>query len=97
LPFPRWIIDIVSPGLRDMLNKQVGKHLDAADAPLKFSPPNGPRFFESHGWRVLEVKSMFKNAPRLPWFMRPFRLLPGGPWDKQGKQPWSAVCLLERA
>jgi methyltransferase (TIGR00027 family) len=98
LPFPRWVIDVASPGLRDMLNREVGKHLDAASAPLKFAPPNGPRFFEAHGWRVVDVRSMLKHAPakRMPWFLRIFKLFPERPWDKQGKQPWSAVCLLER-
>jgi methyltransferase (TIGR00027 family) len=97
LPFARWVTDIASPGLRDMMNRQIGKHFAAADAPLKFAPPNGPRFFESHSWRVVEVKSMLKNAHRLPPLLRLFKLLPERPWDKQGRQPWSAVCLLERA
>lgn len=96
LPFARWATDISSPGLRDMLNRGVGKHLEAADAPLKFAPSNGPRFFEAHGWRVLEVKSMLKNARRLPLLMRVLKLIPEPRWDRQGKQPWSAVCLLGR-
>jgi methyltransferase (TIGR00027 family) len=97
LPFGRWATDIASPGLRDMMNREIGKELQAASAPLKFAPPNGPRFFESHGWRVVEVKSMLKYARRLPLFLRLFKLFPERPWDKQGKQPWSAVCLVERA
>jgi O-methyltransferase involved in polyketide biosynthesis len=98
LPFPRWVVDVCSPGLRDLLNREVGKHLDAASAPLKFAPPNGPRFFEAHGWRVVDVRSMLKHAPskRLPWLLRVFKRLPEGRWDKLGRQPWSAVCLLER-
>ncbi len=94
--FTRWVTDIASPGLRDMMNRDVGKHLDAAAAPLKFAPPNGPRFFEAHGWRVLEVKSMLKYARRVPLLLRLFKLLPERPWDRQGRQPWSAVCLLSR-
>ncbi len=94
--FTRWVTDISSPGLRDMMNREVGKHLDAAAAPLKFAPPNGPRFFEGHGWRVLEVKSMLKNAQRVPLLLRLFKLLPERSWDRQGRQPWSAVCLLSR-
>lgn len=98
LPFPRWVIDVASPGLRDMMNREVGKHLDAASAPLKFAPATGPRFFEAHGWRVVDVRSMLKHAPskRLPWLIRVFKRLPEGRWDKLGRRPWSAVCLLER-
>jgi methyltransferase (TIGR00027 family) len=97
VPFVRWVTDIASPGLRDMMNKEVGKHLAAAAAPLKFAPSNGPRFLEAHGWRVLEVKSMLANAPRLPLLLRLFKVFPEGPWDRQGKRPWSAVCLLGRS
>src|SRR5258706_3205195 len=71
--FTRWVTDISSPGLRDMMNREVGKHLDAAAAPLKFAPPNGPRFFEGHGWRVLQGKSMLKNAQRVPLLLRLFK------------------------
>ena len=95
--FARWVIDIASPGLRDMMNKEVGGHLAAAAAPLKFAPSNGPRFLESHGWRVLEVKSLLKNAPRLPLMLRLMKSFPEGPWDRQGRRPWSAVCLLGRS
>src|SRR5262249_20223634 len=99
LPFPRWVIDVATPGLRDMMNREVGKHLDAASAPLKFAPSNGPRFFEAHGWRVVEVRSMLKNAPskRMPLLLRLLKRLPEGKWDRQGKGPWSAVGLLEKA
>lgn len=39
---------------------------------------------------------MLKNALRLPLLLRLLKTLPEGPWDRQGKRPWSAVCLLER-
>jgi methyltransferase (TIGR00027 family) len=94
LVFDRWILDVASPGLRDMMNREVGTMLTEAKAPLRFAPANGPRFFEAHGWRVEEVRSMLKNAPRLPLLLKFFRLFPEGPWDRKGKQPWSAVCLL---
>jgi methyltransferase (TIGR00027 family) len=94
--FARWAFDLASPGLRDMLNREVGKELNAAEAPLKFAPANGPLFFASLGWRVIEARSFMKNARRLPLFFKLFQWLPDPPIDKQGKRPWSAVCLLQR-
>src|SRR5207237_10140834 len=64
-PFHRWISDIASPGLLRMLKKQMGEKLEAANAPLKFAPPEGPPFFERFGWRVLGVESTLKTAARV--------------------------------
>jgi methyltransferase (TIGR00027 family) len=94
--FERWAIDIASPGLLKMLNREVGEHLNAAAAPLKFAPENGPLFFAPLGWRVIDVRSFMKNARRLPFFFRLFQWMPDPPIDKPGNRPWSAVCLLQR-
>ena len=94
--FRRWVLDLASPGLLRMLQRQVGAALDAASAPLKFAPADGPYFFERHGWKTLEVRTPFKaasRAKRLPWFLRPFGLFPERDRPK-GKQIWSGVCLL---
>jgi methyltransferase (TIGR00027 family) len=96
--FRRWAHDLMSPGLLRMLQKRIGGKLAAGGAPLKFGPEEGPAFFEAHGWRPLEVHSMFKAAARLkrlPFLLRLLAMLPesAGP---QGSRPWSGVCLLER-
>jgi len=96
--FRRWAVDIASPGLRKMLTKQVGGLLAEANAPLHFSPEEGPEFFTPHGWRPTEVRSMLKWAGkkgRLNPFFRLLSLLPD-PKGRQGDRPWGAVCLLER-
>jgi len=94
--FTNWALDIASPGLLRMMQKRVGSQLATANAPLKFAPPEGPAFFELHGWRPLEVHSLLKSAARvtrLSLMMRVMAKLPdrGGP-----NRPWSAVCLLEK-
>lgn len=97
--FARWICDIPSPGLLDMLRKGAGAQLDAAGAPFKFGPAEGPGFFARFGWSVVEVKSMFKTAGRLgrlPFMMKLMSMLPESN-GRQGKRPWSGVCLLARA
>ncbi len=97
--FQRWLLDLVSPGLLQMMQRQMGKHLEAAHAPHKFGPPEGPAFFAPHGWKPAEVRSILKTAARikrLPFLLRLLALLPesNGP---QGNRMWSGVCLLEKS
>lgn len=94
--FQRWILDIVSPGLRRMMEKQMGARLDQAR--FHFAPPEGPPFFEQHGWRVLAVESTLQTAARLRRVGVIFRLLAKLPDSKgaQGSRPWSATVLLGR-
>ncbi len=94
--FERWIFDIASPGLRDMLKRRMGSAVDAAGAPFRFAPDDGPAFFERFGWKPRDVVSVFDTAKamgRLPWMLRLFALLPQ---PKGPRRIWSGVCLLER-
>jgi len=96
--FKRWAIDLASPGLRRMLVRQIGALLDAAHAPLRFSPEEGPAVFEPQGWHPVEVLSYVKWAARkgrLNPVMRLLALLPESK-GRQGSRPWAAVCLLEK-
>ncbi len=96
--FERWVFDIASPGLLKMMQQQIGGPLDRAGAPLKFGPPEGPEFFEPHGWKAIDVRSQFKTASRLkrlPFPLNVFALLPEASRPK-GNRPWSAVCLTGR-
>jgi methyltransferase (TIGR00027 family) len=97
--FRHWALDIASPGLLDMLKQRMGAVVAEAGAPFLFAPQEGPAFFESHGWKAEQVRSILKAAAkleRLPLMLRMFAMLPesAGP---QGSRPWSAVCLLNRA
>lgn len=93
----RWVLDLASPGLLKMLERQIGSQLGAANAPMQFGPEEGVDFFRPHGWQPAEVRSMLKTAAkikRLPLSMRLVALLPEPP--RPGQRPWSGVCLLER-
>jgi O-methyltransferase involved in polyketide biosynthesis len=96
--FQRWVFDITSPGLRRMMEKHLGDQLEVAKAPFQFAPPEGPPFFEKHGWRVLAVESTLKTAARLKRVGFFFRLIAKLPDSKgaQGSRPWSATCLAGR-
>ena len=95
--FRDWAIDLCSPGLLKMLQKNLGA-LSEAGSPLKFGPEEGPDFFTEYGWKALEVYSMLKTAAqikRLPFFLRLMALLPESK-GRQGSRPWGAVCRLTR-
>jgi methyltransferase (TIGR00027 family) len=95
--FSDWAIDLCSPGLLKMLQKNLGA-LSEAGSPLKFGPEEGPEFFAEYGWKAVEVYSMLKTAAqikRLPFFLRLVSLLPESN-GRQGSRPWGAVCRLTR-
>jgi methyltransferase (TIGR00027 family) len=97
--FQSWILDLASPGLVRLLQKNIGPQLTRASATLQFGPPEGPEFFVPHGWKPLEVVSPLKTAARfnrLTFGMRLFALLPEST-GRQGSRPWSGICLFERA
>ena len=96
-PFHSWIVEVGSPGLLKMLQKQSAM-IEAAGAPFLFAPADGPAFFESYGWRAVDVRSLFKTAGalhRLPLFLKILSLLPE-PKTPPVDRPWSAIVRLER-
>ncbi len=96
--FQRWLLDMPSPGLLRMLQKNMGSQLSQAGAPLKFGPQEGPEFFARYGWKPLDVQSMFRTAARLkrlPLWMRLFAIFPE-PAGPAGSRPWSGVCLFAK-
>ena len=97
--FHHWVVDLMSPGVLEILKERAGEAVSQAGAPFLFAPPEGPPFFTPHGWTPAEVKSMLKAGAklgRLPLAMRVFAALPESS-GAQGSRPWSAVCLLNRS
>lgn len=97
-PFGRWAIDLSSPGLLKMMIKQVGGAVEAAGAPFRFAPPEGPDFFRPLGWTPMRVSSLLTAARtqhRLPLFLKFFAALPERQ-KRNPNQPWSAIVELRR-
>lgn len=97
--FHHWVVDLMSPGVLEILKERAGDAVRQAGAPFLFAPADGPPFFTPHGWAPAEVKSMLKAGAklgRLPLAMRVFAALPESS-GAQGSRPWSAVCLLNRS
>jgi methyltransferase (TIGR00027 family) len=93
-----WVIDLASPAILHMMQKQMGAQL--ANSPMKFAPPKGVAFFEATGWKVTEMRSMLRAAAeykRLPWFMSLLAKLPAPNPRELGRAYWSAVVQLEPA
>jgi methyltransferase (TIGR00027 family) len=96
--FQRWVIDLTSPGLLRILQKNLQPKLDESGAKLRFGPKEGPLFFVPHGWKPIEVRTMLKTAGslnRLSFWMRLLAKLPESTGE-QGSRPWGAACLLAR-
>jgi methyltransferase (TIGR00027 family) len=96
--FQHWVIDLASPGLLRILQRNLQPKLDQAGATLRFGPKEGPPFFVPHGWKPIEVRTLLKSAAklnRLSFWMRLLAKLPESTGE-QGSRPWGAVCLLGR-
>lgn len=79
--FRWWLIDLASPGLLQMLQRQWGNTLRAGNAPMIFAPAESTRFFEPYGWTEAEYHQTFeaalrlKRAPAMSWLWRLIGLL----------------------
>jgi methyltransferase (TIGR00027 family) len=93
-----WMSDLASPMVTQMVQK--GMRGNLANAPMKFAPGEGVAYFEALGWKVRDVRSLFREAVRLrrlPLFLRMFGFLPDPDPRKVEKARWSAVVRLQRA
>jgi methyltransferase (TIGR00027 family) len=68
--FRWWLIDLASPRLLRMMERTWGRAVAAGNAPFQFAPPEGTRFFTSHGWVEAEFRSTWEESLRLKRTMR---------------------------
>ncbi|OCB24908.1 class I SAM-dependent methyltransferase [Mycobacterium intracellulare] len=90
-----WMLDFAGPGLKKLMNKKMAGMLQ--NAPFKFAPENGLAYFESLGWRTVDVQALYLAAHRmrrLPLVMRPLAWLPQPDPRRPGGRAWSATALL---
>jgi methyltransferase (TIGR00027 family) len=96
-----WLIDLGSPRLLKMIERRWGSHLKAGNAPFRFAPAEGTRFFEPLGWREREFRSVWEESQRLKremplaWL---WKILARFSSDKQRQEArrMSGIVLLER-
>jgi methyltransferase (TIGR00027 family) len=97
--FQRWVIDLTSPGLLRILQRNLQPKLNESGATLRFGPKEGPLFFVPHGWKPIDVQTILRTAAslnRLSFWMRLLAKLSESKGE-QGSRPWGGACLLGRA
>jgi methyltransferase (TIGR00027 family) len=99
--FQWWLIDLINPRLLKMIQRSWGSTLEKGNAPFKFAPEVGTKFFEPLGWREVEYRSAMEEGHRLKREMRGawlWRLI-GKLASKKGQaeaRRMSGSVLLER-
>ncbi|OLC08535.1 MAG: hypothetical protein AUH42_01195 [Gemmatimonadetes bacterium 13_1_40CM_70_11] len=63
--FAWWLIDLATPRLLKLMEKTWGRAVAAGNAPFRFAPAEGTRFFEPVGWREVEFRSTWDESLRL--------------------------------
>jgi methyltransferase (TIGR00027 family) len=68
--FRWWLLDLASPRLLKMSERNWGQNLQRANAPFRFGPANNTKFFEPQGWREVVYRTTMDDALRLNRAMR---------------------------
>jgi methyltransferase (TIGR00027 family) len=100
--FRWWLLDLATPRLLKMMEKNWGRALAAGNAPFQFAPAEGTRFFEPHGWGEAEFRSTWEEANRLnradvpfAWLWRLLGRLSSAKWREEMRR-FSGIALLQR-
>src|SRR5262245_20825137 len=72
-PCRYWMLDLASPMLLQFMERRWTGPRGLRNAPFKFGPAEGTKFFEAHGWRELEYHSTMLEGKRL-------KRLPASSW-----------------
>lgn len=95
--FRRWVFDLESPALLEMIKKEMQPALKGSGAVFQFAPEEGEEFFEKNGWKHVESRSKLKTAAKLNRLydeIKPFADIPEPPGPHR-PFPWTGVCLFE--
>jgi methyltransferase (TIGR00027 family) len=99
--FKWWLVDLANPRLLKLMERSWGKRLAEGNAPFRFAPAEGSRFFDAFGWSELEYHSTFDDAQRLRrempmmWFFRLLTRLRSAKVREEFRR-FSGAVLLER-
>jgi len=98
----RWLLDLASPPLLEMLTKRYSGPAGLENAPFRFAPAEGTAFFAPHGWHEREFRSTMAEGYKIgrtfpyAWFWR--LLMPLMPKSRRERfRRFSGYVVLERA
>src|SRR2546421_143440 len=99
--FPSWLDRPAVPRPAKMVEEAGGQAVGGGHAPFLVGPAQGTPFFEPHGWREAEYRSMWEESLRLKRTMRGAWLwsLIGRLYPKSKREQFrrmSGIVLLER-
>lgn len=96
-----WLFDLANPRLLRWMTRSWGRAAARGNAPFRFAPADGPDFFRTFGWRLVEFRSSMLEARRLHREMRGAQV-----WrvisrlmsrkQRQEMERMSGIVLLER-
>lgn len=92
-----WVIDLISPGLLNLIRAGMGRELAQSGAEFKFGPSDGVGFFVPYGWTATAVEGLLKNAATLHRAPQELLSLLPEPHGSYRRYPWTGVCLLKRS
>ena len=95
--FRRWVFDLASPALLEMILNEMQPALKGSGAIFQFAPEEGEEFFEKYGWKHIESRSKLKTAAKLKRLddeLKAYADMPEPPGPRR-PFPWSGDCLLE--
>jgi methyltransferase (TIGR00027 family) len=100
--FQRWLTDIAGPRILKRMEKTWGKVVAAGNAPFRFAPAEGTRFFDRHGWTEAEFRSTWDEANRLgradvrfAWLWRLLARISSEKRREEGRR-MAGIVVLER-
>jgi O-methyltransferase involved in polyketide biosynthesis len=91
--FRYWATDLVTPTVKQRINRSWSRQLEEAGMQYQFAPEEGTKFFWQYGWCEAEFHALFENSIRInrtpAWFWA-FRLL-------QAFAPKCAAAITEKS
>ena len=100
--FALWLLDLASPDLLKMMEKNWAPVVREGGAPFRFGPAENTRFFAPMGWREVEYRATFEEGVRLgrtmkyAWFWRFIgRFMPKE--RQEAMKRFSGIALLGRS
>ncbi len=100
--FAWWLTDLANPRLLEIMTRMWGRSVSAGNAPFRFAPASGTKFFERFGWREQSFRSSTEEAHRLRremrgmWLWRLFAKVRSKAVQEEIRR-MSGIVLLERA